>query len=339
MKRIAAVTCLTILTAMLPAAHVHPLPEVDFPHSMCVDGNNLFVTGKSRIWRYRLPNQLVREFGKKGEGPGEFMEFTDMGLEVYSIKNQIAVASNGRLSWFSDNAEFVREIRTGGGLHFCPVNDHYVAIRIKTQAGRMVNVVTLFDRELQEVKALARKPYWFIPGEKIDPVNVRNPRFCVMNNRIYAEDHASGSIHIYDPAGNMLGSALAEYPRVAITPRDRQGYHEYYRSHKYYRDKYQQLKHLIQFPEYYPPVKFFDCADGHIYVFSHVRKNGANQLYVFDGTGKFQCRLMISMHDINPQELLPLIRVANNRIYQIFEDHDNEAWTLEVTEIPVLASK
>ena len=48
---------------------------------------------------------------------------------------------------------------------------------------------------------------------------------------------------------------------------------------------------------------------------------------------------MISMRDINPQELLPLIRIANGRIYQIFEDPDNEAWTLEVTEIPAKASR
>jgi hypothetical protein len=67
---------------------------------------------------------------------------------------------------------------------------------------------------------------------------------------------------------------------------------------------------------------------------THVRTEGANEIYIFDETGKFLRKVFVKMKDIQLQEVNPLIRIANNKIYQLFESQDEEIWQLYVTHIP-----
>ena len=135
-----------------------------------------------------------------------------------------------------------------------------------------------------------------------------------MNENIYAEDPLSGEINIFNFDGKKIGMASGEYSQVKVMEKEQKEIHEYFKNHKYYKQDYHQLKHMIKFPKFFPPVKFFDCADNRIYVVSHLRKAGANEIFIFDKMGKFLKRTMLKMNDILSQEIFPLIRIANGKI-------------------------
>lgn len=322
-----------LIALILPAAEIHDLPDLVDPHMMVVRHNKLFVTERSKVYVYELPDKLIRMFGKKGEGPGEFREFFDQGLMVSFVDDLLCVGSNGRVSYFREDGTFVKDKHTGGGHTYSAVGDGFVALRWGVVDNFAYNRIILKDQDMGLVKVLEKKKNWYQEGKNINPVDVRNPRYVIMGGRIYAES-PDGAIHIFDSSGKETGVAKNVYALVEVTAQDREQYHDYYRTHKYYKERYQNLKHLIRFPRYYPPVKFFDASGGFLYVMTHVRKDGKNEVYLYDADGKYLKKVYIKMRDINRQELYPRIRIADNRVYQLFEDDDEENWQLHITEIP-----
>lgn len=332
MKKIIIFILILFLALLIRGTTVYNLPELISPHSIMINKSNVFIAAKSQVFRYRYPNTFIQEFGAKGEGPGEFREYFDMGLTVSMAMDNIIVSSRGKISVFDRNGSFIRERKTGLGHSYLAVKNHFVGIRSSREDNILYNNIVLIDENLKRIKILQRKPLWFQPGKRIDPVNVRNPRYCVMHDLIYAED-TRGIIHIYDTMGKEIGVAKADYQRVKVSARDQADYHEYYKNHKYYKERYHRLKHLIKFPEYYPPVKYFDCSKGKIYVLTYVRKQGANELYVFDKRGNFLEKMMVKMPDLLSQEVYPLIRIADDKIFQLIENQDEETWDLHVSDI------
>ena len=333
MKKLLIIVLLVLFYSLLGASEIFDLPDLLSPHTMTIQGQDIYIAAKSQVFIYEYPNSLKKVFGKKGEGPGEFREYFDQGLLVSLEGNKICVCSNGRISFFNKDCTFINEKKTGIGHTYSAFKNGLVGMRFYTEDNFACNHIVLVDNNMKLVKNLQKKIHWFQPGKSIDPVNVHNPRYSVMGDSIYTED-PEGQIHIFNSTGNNIGVARADYQRVEVSEKDQAMYHEYYKNHKYYKDRYNELKHLIKFPKHFPPVKFFDCSDNNIYVLTFVRKDGANEFFIFDKTGKFKRKLFVKMKDIPLQEVNPLIRIANHKVFQLFEDQDEEIWQLFVTEIP-----
>ena len=335
MKQIIAVLLLLILIAVqVSATEVYDMPDLEDPHTLFINGDDIYIGQRSRIYIYKYPDKLELVFGKKGEGPGEFREYFDQGLMVSLYKGNLCVESNGRVSFFKKDGTFIREKKTGSGHAHLAVGENFVGLRWGVIDNFAYNRILLKDNDMGLIKVLQKKKHWYQEGRDINPVDVRNPRYTIMDGRIYAEG-PDGSIHIFDSNGKELGIAKKEYVLVKVSSDDQDMYHEYYRTHKYYKERYHQLKHMIKFPNFYPPVKFFDASGGFLYVMTHVRKNGENEVYVYDASGKFIRKVFVKMEDINRQEVNPRIRIANGRVYQLLEDEDEEAWQLHISDIPV----
>ena len=333
MKKLIFLIIIPVIFMQSYAAEVYDMPDLADPHLFTVDKDDIYISERSKIYIYKYPDKLVRVFGKKGEGPGEFREYFDQGLLITPFRGDLCIESNGRVSYFKKDGTFINEIKTGSGHMYTPVGNNFVAIRWGVIDNFAYNRIILKSSGMKMIKMLQMKKNWYQEGRDVNPVDVRNPRYTVMNRHIYAEA-PDGSIHIYDASGKEAGIAKKDYTRVKVTEKDKEMYHEYYRTHKYYKERYHQLRHLIKFPKHYPPVKFFDSSGGSLYVMTHVRKNGKNEVYIYDEGGKFKRKVFIKMRDINKQELYPRIRFANNRIYQLLEDMDEEAWQLHITDIP-----
>lgn len=315
------------------AAKIYDMPDLMMPHTMTIEDKDIYVAERSRVFIYKYPNTLKKVFGKRGDGPGELKEYFDQGLTVSILGDKICVCSDGRVSFFNKDGTFVEEKRTGSGHTYSAIKNGFVGIRYGYIENFAYNFIVLVGNNMQTRKKLQKKKHWFQQSGKIDPVNVRNPRYCVMGDLIYTED-SNGHIYIHDGKGKNIGIAKADYQKVEVSVEDQNMYHEYYQNHKYYKDRYEDLKSLIKFPKYYPSLKFFDCSGNRIYVMTHVRKDGANKIYIFNKSGKFIRKVFVKMKDIILQEVDPLIRIANNKIYQLFENQDEEIWQLYVTQIP-----
>ncbi len=313
---------------MIPARQAISLPDLTPPQLMEVDAGHLYLGGRTSISILSIDGMKIKaQFGTKGEGPGEFIPIdNDMGLGITAESDGMMVSSRGKISWFSKSGALIREQKAKRGEFFKSLagGKAFVGLTAKIQDQTVYNVVTLFDAGLNPVKDLYQRKHWFQQGKKIDPVNVRAPRYCVSKDRIFIDDNQAGCIRIYDRRGTTIGKTTVQIDRMPVTQADRQAYHQYYRNHPIYKNYYANLKHIIQFPSHYPIIQFFDVADQRIYLFSHIREAGKSELYIFNLDGKLLKKTDIPIAEINRQEVFPLIRVKNSRVYQLIENIDDE---------------
>jgi hypothetical protein len=337
MKKI--IFCLLAILLFLFSDAVHateviPLPDLLKPQTITADRSQLYITAGTTIHIYSLQDyRLKKSFGQKGEGPGEFKSYWDMGVRLDVQSDTIFVHSRGKVSYFTKAGEFLNEIRLPNGFFHKPLGDSYVALRGRLRDNIRWNTVNIYDKDFNLVKEIGHKAHWFQPGQKIDPVDVRNLRFCVYGGRIYLENQ-TGKIDVFGAKGQLLLSTQQSFDRAIITEKDKEDYHTYYKTHPAYKTDYHSLKQLIKFPEYYPFLKYFDVADDCIYVFTYIKKDGKSELYLFDLNGGLKKKIYLSMPDINPQQVYPLVTVRNGNIYQLIENEDSEEWELHVTNIP-----
>ncbi len=311
------------------------LEEIMPPEHINVDKDYLYFTSGSTVSIFSLKNlKLIKSFGKKGEGPGEFILFgDDLGMLLDVQTDKIAVSTRRKISYFTKQGKFVKEIKALKGFYHIPVEENIVALRNTVEDKIVYSLVTIYDSSFNKLKDIHRKKNWFQQGKGINPVNVRPPVYCSHKGRVFTED-GKGNINIFSKKGDRLSTTKVNIDQVKITEQDKKGFHNYYKTHPVYKNLYAQLKHLIKFPEYYPRIKFFDVSDSKIYLMSHVRKKNKNELYVFDLNGKLLKKLFVEMPDLDPQDVFPVIRVRNNKIYQIIEnEEDEEIIDLFITKI------
>jgi DNA-binding beta-propeller fold protein YncE len=97
-------------------------------HVLVADGY-----GNARVVEYDAGGSKVREWGKRGSGPGEFQVVHAIAVgpqgHVY-----VADRENGRLQWFDPQGQFLGQWTYGGQLYtvaFSPVGDLYVSTHPK----------------------------------------------------------------------------------------------------------------------------------------------------------------------------------------------------------------
>ena len=109
------------------------ITDVVNPFLLTIDKKKVYIVDGYQIYIYSLLDlSLLKKFGKKGDGPEEFkvVPQINMGnvlLDVYD--KYLIVTSIGKLSYFSKDGKYIREIRTSGGLkHFKVFNKKFVGI-------------------------------------------------------------------------------------------------------------------------------------------------------------------------------------------------------------------
>jgi uncharacterized protein YlbG (UPF0298 family) len=71
------------------------------------------VTQEATVFIYSLKDfKLVKKFGKAGEGPREFRILPQLPLNIDARTDQIIVNSFGKVSYFTKQGEFIKEVKT-----------------------------------------------------------------------------------------------------------------------------------------------------------------------------------------------------------------------------------
>lgn len=133
-----------------------------------------------RVLEYAADGAKIGEWGKKGEGPGEF----HIAHAIVMGNNgtlYVADRENGRLEWFDQHGKFLGEKRFGGQLFSVAISktgDLYVGARTKGAAGDVDAAVFKFDpasgKVLGRVDALAHELSVAPDGSLLPgPVNVK----------------------------------------------------------------------------------------------------------------------------------------------------------------------
>jgi hypothetical protein len=317
------------------ASEVVPLPDLLKPHQITVDDSQLYITENASVYVYSLDHfSLKKKFGRKGEGPQEFMIPPPGGVYVDVQTDNILVNSLQKLSIFTKDGNFIKEIKIvtamGSGLY--PAGDRYVGANLKEENKTFFVTINLFDANLNKGKTIYTFKHPMQVGKEIDPIAAtnRNP-FVTHGNKIFIAGK-DNIIHVIANNGSKLYEIVFPYPKVSITEERKNRYIDFFKTSPRFKRAWERFKHLVKFPANFPTVRDLTAIDHKLYVLTYEEEQDNRKFYIFSFDGKLIKQTMLPLKDMNALSPYPYT-VKKNKLYQVVENDDAEEWELHITGI------
>lgn len=314
------------------------------PFQLVVEEPRIYISEGPVVYIYSLNNlQLLKKFGKSGEGPREFKlnPGVYMGSVLLSLSPEnLLVNSVGRLSFFTKDGEYIKEMISPKTIFgaFQPLGDRFVGNgRTVESEKKPYRTVEIYNPTLHESKEFYRyELFYSIEKRYFNLLEAFGPFFYVCDSKIFIEKKKD-SISVFDNTGKFLYSIDINkgYEKPDFTSADKQKFMDYI-------DKEPALKKFtaldvkqnISFPGEYPGMRFFNVDDKEkkIYVIRWKEKDGKSDIWVFDLKGNFVKRAWVRFFEKDP--IIPYAySIYSGKLYQLVEDAETEKWDLYITKI------
>jgi len=337
MKTTLVLVMVLVIGFLLYPEKVATLDELANPFIMQIDENQLYITDSADVFIYSLKDyKLQKKFGKRGEGPGEFliMPTVNMGsvmLDVYP--EYLLINSLGKLSFFTKQGKFIKEIRTTSPFGmFKPLGNRFVGYGVAVYDKVNYMTTNIWDSKLSRViKELNREEQWFVPGKKMNAFGLRVGFFFVVDNKIFIENEKR-NILIFDEKGEKLGSIDPPIEQVKMTKTFIEGFHHYLKTTPRFKQFYPILKNMLAFPDYFPKIRLVYIVDPNIYVLSWKKKEDKIECFIYDLKGKLVKKTYLPIVEQNVFFHFSQT-FGNDNFHQLVESEDGEEWELHITGI------
>ena len=337
MKSFLHIIFILLLFAPVPAKMVTVLSEVYNPGSIDVDKDHIYIVQEATIYIYSIDNfRLIKKFGKRGEGPREFL-LSDDNMVFLSVQpDHLMVNSVGRITYFKKNGEYINERLNSAGLWMEPLGKNFVGMkRIYDETNTRHRKLFLFNEKLESLKIIYEEIDGIQPIIKvIEAVTWPSGIYKLYDKKIFVTDKEK-TIYVYDQTGKKLNEINLPFKRIKVDSEVREKYLKFYREEDpYWRKRWERLKNWFKFPEYLPVVLNFLVKDDTIYILTHHQQNGMSEFLILDLSGKLKKRKMIpiirgdwSIFNVSPFD------IKNNKIYQLAENPDTEENELHIFDL------
>jgi hypothetical protein len=328
-------TCFFILflaVSVFAAAEVVLLPDLLNPDGILVDQSQMYITEGTSVFIYSLKDfKLKKKFGKRGEGPQEFMLNPPVPLIINFDGDDIIVTSVGKMSRFSKDGAFKEENKLGTPLVFYlkSLGKQYTGYGLYPEAGKIYRAVNIYDEKLKKVKEVCRIIHDFqLPGKGF---NALLPyAYDTYDNKIFVPWKTEFCIDVYDDKGQYLYSIKQDYKNLEVTETDKQTIINALKTDPSTRTIYEQYIKPVNFPEYFCAVNDIRAADGKLYAFTYKKDNDKTECFIFDIKGKLLKKVFVHLGKKDINEFYPFA-VKNGKVYQLLEEEED--CELHVTEI------
>jgi hypothetical protein len=316
-----------------PVENVVPLPDLSNPQAIAIDNRQIYIVEKTTFYIYSLNNfTLTKKFGKRGEGPREFMINLQSGRPLFMDvrTNAVVITSLGKVSFFSKGGDFIKELKlsTGSGDNFQPLGNGFAAQAITPGKGKLMRAINLYDEKLNPVKCVIKVEHHFQLGKGLSLL--REPMdFLTIDNKLFVTWDADFKITVFNSEGDKIGSIVHPYERIKLTGFHKQEAINILKNHPGIKQYFDVLK-PIRFPEYFPAIREMRIADGKLYIITYKEVNKRNECFMFDLKGKLLNKQFIPLKKSNALELYPFA-FKNGFLYQLVEK--GEDWELHISEL------
>ncbi len=311
------------------------LKELNRPQGLLINNGQLLIVEFPTIHIYSLADfKYVTKFGKKGEGPQEFLR----RARLHHHSEHIAVSSKNKLSFYSSNGEFIKEIRPKSKAavvaEYKPLGDNFAVYGEGVDDKVTYISLDLYDSNLKKIKELRRWKRVHQLGRGFDPVDtdMKGGEFRIYDNKVFLLLRSEGKIEVFDKDGKKLYDINHPFERLPITQKVKDGFHHYLKTAPRHRQVYDRIKHEIKFQDKFPAAQRTDVTNGKIYVTTFKRTKDKREIVVFDLKGKHLKTIMVPFKDANIRKPYPYT-IHDGKLYQIIENSDDEEWELHIREI------
>jgi hypothetical protein len=323
------------LFSAVHAGQIVKIPEAFNPTQIHVTKDRMYIVDGVTILIYALKDfQLIKKIGREGEGP---QEFKDAIYWIYFRDNRMIVNSQAKVSYFSPEGEFIKEIKAFAGTRagdFCPIGNQFVAVQFLTEKQTFLKAVNIYDSNLKKIKEINRVKEDFQPGKYMKAYS--EPKtFTVHDDKIYVSFDNDFKITVFNSQGEKVFTIEKEYQRLKVTEEHRQAAHLYYKTDPYYKKYYERIKPLLEFPTHLPAVKTFTFSEDRLYVHTYNKKDKKTEFYVFTPTGEFleSVFLPIIGEEEFTYQLHTIYEFKNGRLYQLVENEETEEWEVHINNL------
>lgn len=339
MKYFTVIFLLLLIPIFLGAEKIVPMPELQRPENIVVDQGQILITEFPNVYVYSLKdNNFIVKFGKAGEGPKEFFNYVRIQIDAKQPQ-YILVNSHMKMSYFTRDGKFVKEIRSKGDTGanvYKPVGDNFVAYGNYRDNEQKKNfqTINLHDSNMKKIKTIYQHEQFFSRDRQVvQALNTWGSWFRIFDNKIFIKTDEADKVKVYDQKGTHLQDITHPFERLKVTSKDKARYHEYFRTNRQWKQLYEAMKTWIKFPSHFPIMRGMDVTGGYVYVNGYLRPDGSTEFTVFDLKGKLvKEKVYLKLPEISARDLYPYT-IKEGKLYQVVEDEDEEVWQLHIHKI------
>lgn len=336
-KKISLISLVLLVLSISPGftAKIVPLPDLKRAEGIAMNGDRFYISQGPNVFIYSLKNfKLEKIFGRKGEGPGEFKIHTYRGLRLHVKTDELIVDSYGRLSYFTKDGVFKREIRTIPSMgKYVSLGDRFVGLGFMMYDKVNYFTINLFDPDFKSKREINRFKHPYQQQKSYNPLETTKlPTYETWDNKLFLGGK-EGTILVFDHTGKPLNPIRFPYNKIKITGKRKNDYINWYKTDPKFKPIYQRDKKWIKFPEYFPVIRNLLIADGKIYVVTYGKRNGKNELLVLTIKGQLQHITFVPLQEENAFRLFPYT-IKDGMLYQVSENEKEEILKLQIHRIP-----
>jgi hypothetical protein len=328
-------------------ATVIELPEIINPNSITIGNDLIYITDFPSVYIYSSKDYcLIKKFGRKGEGPKEWLRYALLSLHG----NYLVISDQNKMLFFSTTGEYIKEIKAKSIIYWGgrPTPNGFIAKNRTTEKDFQYNTIWLYDQNLHRTKEIYRNAFFWQykkSSDKCNAIEVGGIQFQVYQDYILFRKNPDFSIDVLDKSGERLYTIQIPYSRLPFPDSIKKQYHRYFKTVPPWKRLYQRMEKEIHFPSHLPAIQSFIAADSKIYVLTYETREDQSKFIILDLKGKKLKEVWLPIHQSERwfQHFLtqwvrrgcfhPTFTIKNNTLYHVVENEDTEQWELQVTGI------
>jgi len=329
MKKIIFVFVLmsVLLSGTVKSEIIATFPDILKPTGIVIDGDYIYISEDVTIFIYSMKDfKLIKKFGKKGEGPGEFNRFAT----ITPLKDKLLINSMNKISYYTKDGEYLKEMKVKGGFSFLyqPLGDNYIGRGVGQKDGTRYVSINLYDKNLNKTKTLLNQEddNQFTKGS----LKILNSTLSYMtyNDKLYLVNGSDFEIKVFDKTAKEIFVIKRDYKRRKFTSEDKEDIYEVIKTNPQSKQYFEFIKKMAVFPKEWPAISGVFEKDDIIYVSTYRSENKTKyEFFFFDNNGKFIHKLFIPLKFQTALQPYPL-SITDGKLYQLIEDEDEEIWEL-----------
>jgi hypothetical protein len=331
MKIVYWILLLILFSGLSFAEKAASFPELTKPFEFHVNDDRIYITDDVIVYIYSLKDyRLIKKFGKKGEGPGEFMVVGAAdGLMLGFQPDHIVVNSYAKLAYFTRDGDYLKERKVKTVAQYLyPISNHFVGLKYKRENKTRYHQINLYDSAFNFVRTIYQHEHGIQSWKKMkfNPLTIDPPLCSICDNKIFMIDGQHEAVHVFKQTGEKLFSVTVEGELRKFTGEDKNKI----LNDPFWRKLSRGRKVVFDFPEYYPPIKWFyvDPARKMIYLSAYKNEDEKTKFTMFDFTGRVVKKVLLPCEEYNA-----ILAVFFNGKYYRLVDNEEEGWELHVLEI------
>ncbi|MFQ6119517.1 MAG: 6-bladed beta-propeller [Methanosarcinales archaeon] len=266
---------------------------------------------ENTIFKFDKNGEFISSFGRKGQGPGEILLASYLGV---THRDEIAVIErkSRKLLFFSRDGNFIKEIRIEPsviGISPLP-NGKYLKekyIRELSSIFQRIYALILCDSEFREIRQL---------DKLLIPNRPSASFWTVSKNNIFVGNEKRGYIiHVFDLEGNFVRKISKEYKPIDYPEEWKRNLEKAYEA--LYRAS--STREKMDIPTHLPPFySFFTDEEGRLVVRTWEKGENPDEYIhdIYNSEGIFVGRK--SFKDfMRGEQLNTYVKIKNNRLYGI----------------------